>query len=336
MQKVFIIAEAGVNHNGDMGRAKKMIALAAEAGADAVKFQTFKAENITTKDAKKAEYQIANSGSRESQYVMLKRLELGRQDFKKLIDYSRQKNIIFLSTPFDKDSVDLLDGIGVKAFKVASSELTNLPLLRYISCKRKPIILSTGMADLKEIKEAIEAIKKEGVRDITLLHCVTDYPVKAEDVNLKAMQTLKKIFKLPVGFSDHTIGIHISVAAVALGAKVIEKHFTLDKGLPGPDHKASLEPKELKDMVKAIRDLERALGSGRKEPTQREKKISKLMRKSIVARMDIPRGTRITGDMLDIKRPGTGVEPKRINRIIGHRLKKDYKKDQLIRLKDLL
>lgn len=326
----FIIAEAGVNHNGDFRLAKKLIDVAKEAGADAVKFQIFNAENIVTRNAKKAEYQIVATGSQESQYEMLRKLELEKSDFRYLANYAKEKNITFLSSAFDKESVDLLDEIGVLAFKIASGEITNLPLLKYIAKRKLPIIFSTGMSTLKEVAQALKVIKNEGVKDIVLLHCVTSYPTKIKDVNLKAMQTMKYTFKLPVGFSDHTRGITIPIAAVVLGACVIEKHFTLDKNLPGPDHKTSLEPHELKEMVKAIRDVEEALGDGIKRPTKEEKAIKKVARRSIVAKVNISKGTIITENMLDIKRPGTGIEPNFLNLIIGKKAKVNIKKDEII------
>ena len=331
--KIFIIAEAGVNHNGDIKLAKKLINVAKDAGADAVKFQTFKVEDVVTQNAEKAEYQKETTGAEESQFEMIKKLELTESDFKELADYAKKAGILFLSSPFDKESVDLLDELDVPAFKVASGEITNLPLLRYIAKKGKPIILSTGMSTLGEIEEALDVIRSEEVEDIILLHCVSNYPARVEDVNLRAMGTLKQAFKLPVGFSDHTLGITAPIAAVALGACVIEKHFTLDRNLPGPDHKASLEPDELKEMVKAIREVEKALGNGIKKPTKEEEKIKKVARRSIVAKVDISKGAIITEEMLDVKRPGTGIEPKYLKFIIGRKAKEDIKKDIIISLK---
>ena len=330
----FIIAEAGVNHNGSVELAKKQINAAKDARADAVKFQTFKAENVVIKNAQKAEYQKETTGE-GSQYEMIKSLELSKGNFRELADYAKKKDIMFLSSPFDKESVDLLDEMNVPAFKVASGEITNFPLLKHIANKGKPIILSTGMATLGEVEEALKIIRNEGVEDVILLHCVSNYPAKIEDVNLKAMETLKCAFKLPMGFSDHTSGITASIAAVALGACVIEKHFTLDRNLPGPDHKASLEPKELKNMVNSVREVERALGDGIKRPTQGEEEIKKVARRSIVARVDIPKGAIITEDMLDVKRPGTGIEPKYLKFIIGRKAKENIKKDKIILWKKL-
>jgi len=324
----FIIAEAGVNHNGSVKSTKKLIDVAKDAEADAVKFQTFKAENVVIKNAEKAEYQ--KTAKEESQYEMIKKLELTNEDFKELSDYTQKKGILFLSSPFDKESVDLLYELDVPAFKVGSGEITNFPLLKHIAKKEKPIILSTGMATLGEVEEALNVTRNGGVEDVILLHCVSNYPARIEDVNLRAMETLKHAFKLPVGFSDHSLGITVPIAAVALGACVIEKHFTLDRNLPGPDHKASLEPDELKEMVKAIRDVEKALGNGIKKPTKEEDKIKKIARRSIVAKIDIPKGTIIAEDMLDVKRPGTGIEPKYIDMIVGKKAKIDIKKEDLI------
>ena len=324
----FIIAEAGVNHNGSVELAKELIDAAKDAGADAVKFQTFKAEKVVTQKAEKAEYQ--KTAKEESQYDMIKKLELSEYDFMELADYAKKKGIIFLSSPFDKESADLLDEMNVPAYKIASGEITNFPLLKHIAKKKKPIILSTGMATLGEVEEALNVIRSEGVADVMLLHCVSNYPAKMEDVNLRIMGTLKQAFKIPVGFSDHTLGITVPIAAVALGACVIEKHFTLDRNLPGPDHKASLESDDLKEMVKAIRDLERALGDGVKKPTKDEEEIKKVARRSIVAKVDIPEGTFITENMLDIKRPGIGIEPKYFDPVIGMRAKKDIKKSDIV------
>ena len=326
----FIIAEAGVNHNGDINLAKKLIEAAKDAGVDAVKFQTFKAENAVTKNVEKAEYQKETTGTEESQYDMLKKLELTEYDFKELADYAKDKDILFISSPFDKESVDLLDEIGVPVYKVASGEITNFPLLKYIAEKGKPIILSTGMATLGEIEDALRVIKEMGVDDVVLLHCVTSYPAKMEDVNLRVLETLRHAFKLPVGFSDHTLGTTVPIAAISLGAVVIEKHFTLDKNLPGPDHKASLEPDELEEMVVAIRDVEKALGDGIKRPTKEEEEIKKVVRRSVVAKIDIPKGTTIAEDMLDVKRPGIGIAPKYMAIVVGKKAEENIKKDEIV------
>lgn len=321
----FIIAEAGVNHNGDINLAKKLIDTAKDAGADAVKFQTFKAEGVVTKDASIADYAKKNIGKDLKQIDMIKGFELKYEDFEVLKEYCDKKEIMFLSTPHSFDAIDFLEPL-VPVYKIGSGDLTNLPFLKRIATKRKPIILSTGMATLGEIEEALRIIKKNGCKEIILLHCVTNYPTRIEDANLKAMQTLKCAFKLPTGFSDHTLGITVPIAAVALGAAVVEKHFTLDKTLPGPDHKASLEPNELKEMVKAIKDVEKILGDGIKKPTKEEEEIKKVARKSIVAKVDIPEGTIITENMLDVKRPGTGIEPKYMERIIGASVKGNIKR----------
>ena len=329
-ESCFIIAEAGVNHNGDINLAKKLIDVAKDAGADAVKFQTFKAENVVTTNAEKAEYQKVTTGMEESQYDMIKKLELTKYDFEELANHAKKKNILFLSSPFDEGSVDLLDEINMPVFKIASGEITNFPLLKRIAEKGKPIILSTGMATLGEIEDALRVIREVGVDNVVLLHCVTSYPAKMEDVNLRVIETLKHAFKLPVGFSDHTPGITVPIAAVSLGAVVIEKHFTLDKDLPGPDHKASLEPDEMKKMVATIRDVEKALGNGIKIPTKEEEEIKKVARRSVVAKVDVPEGTTITADMLDVKRPGIGIEPKYLHFIYGMRATKDIEEDEII------
>ncbi len=326
----FIIAEAGVNHNSDINLAKKLIEVAKDAGADAVKFQTFTAENMVTRKADKAEYQKSTTGAEESQYEMLKKLELSEEDFKDLFAYAADKGITFLSSPFDKGSVDLLETLGVTAFKIASGEITNFPLLSYIARKKKPLILSTGMCTIDEIEEALEVLRSERAEEVILLHCVTSYPAKIEDMNLRVMETLRNVFKLPVGLSDHTLGVTIPIAAVALGACVIEKHFTLDKNLRGPDHRASLEPDELRQMVVAIRDVEKALGDGVKKPTKQEEENQRVVGRSIVAKVDIPEGTIITEEMLDVKRPGIGIEPGHIEEIIGATAKVDIKRNDVI------
>lgn len=319
----FIIAEAGVNHNGDVNLAKKLIDAAREAGADAVKFQTFRADSVVTRDAMKARYQEATTGKEETQFEMIKKLEISPKDFEELSGYAQEKGIIFLSTPFDRESVDLLDKLKVPAFKVGSGEITNFPLLRHIARKGRPVLLSTGMSTLNEVAEALEVIHGEGMKEIIVFHCVSDYPARIESINLKALETLRRTFGLPVGLSDHSTSITVPVAAFALGACVIEKHFTLDKKLPGPDHRASLEPAEFKEMVRAIRDIEKAMGDGIKKPTKEEAANIKVVRRSIIARVDIPSGTTITGDMLDIKRPADGIEPRHLDAVLGKKAKKD-------------
>lgn len=330
----FIIAEAGVNHNGNVGLAKKLIDVAKNANADAVKFQTFKAEEIMIKGTPKAGYQKETTGE-GTQYEMIKKLELTEKDFKELAEYAKQKGIVFLLTPFDEKSTDLLEELNVPAFKIGSGDLTNLPLIEHIARKGKPMIVSTGMSTLEEVRDAVKKIKSMDNDKIILLHCTSNYPTRIEDCNLRAIQTLGKEFGVPVGYSDHTLGITIPIAAVAMDACVIEKHFTLDKNLPGPDHKASLEPSELKEMVKQIRLVEKALGSLEKKPVESEKEIMKVARKSIVARIDIPKGTVVTRDMLAIKRPGTGLNPKYIDKVVGKKAKIDIKKDEMIKIDEV-
>ncbi len=333
MKKIFIIAEAGVNHNGSLDLAKKMIDAAVEAGADAVKFQTFKAEKVISKYAPKAEYQKKTTTADESQLEMVKKLELDAAAHRTLIDYCKKKNIQFLSTPFDLESIDLLNGLGLDIFKIPSGEITNLPYLRKIGALKKEIILSTGMADLREIENALDVFIGAGtkLKDIIVLHCNTEYPTPVEDVNLNAMLTIKATFPgIQVGYSDHTIGIEISIAAVAIGATVIEKHFTLDKNMEGPDHKASLEPDELKIMVHSIRNIEKALGSCIKKPSPSELKNKPIARKSIVAVRKIRKGEPFTEENLTVKRPGTGVNPMQWDEVIGQRASKDYQPDELI------
>jgi len=332
----FIIAEAGVNHNGDINLARKLIDAAKEAGADAIKFQTFKAEEVVTPYAEKAGYQKETTSPNESQLEMIKRLELSKKDFEVLCGYAGEKGIIFLSTGFDKGSADLLERLGLPAFKIASGEINNFPFLKYIAAKGKPVILSTGMSTLKEVEEAVSVLRGDGIEKIILLHCVSCYPAKIEDTNLRAMETLKQTFDLPVGLSDHSSGVIMSIAAVALGACVIEKHFTLDKNLPGPDHKASLKPQELREMVGAIRDVEKALGDGVKRPVPAEEDIKMVARRSIVAITDIPEGSIITQEMLDVKRPGTGIKPSKLDIVIGKKAKKHIKSGELIAFANLL
>ncbi|CUU76448.1 N-acetylneuraminate synthase [Campylobacter hyointestinalis subsp. hyointestinalis] len=332
MQKVFIIAEAGVNHNGSLELAKKLIDEAVVAGADAVKFQTFKAELCISKNADKAEYQKQTTDKNESQFDMIKKLELNEYAHTELIKYCKIKNIMFLSTPFDLQSVDLLNGFGLEIFKIPSGEITNLPYLRKIASLNKKVILSTGMANLGEIEAALEILTKNGTakENITILHANTEYPTPLGDVNLKAMLTIRGAFGVKVGYSDHTPGIEVPIAAVALGATVIEKHFTLDKTMPGPDHKASLEPSELQSMVKAIRNIEIALGDGIKKVSSSESKNKPIARKSIVAKCDIKKGDLFSESNLTIKRPGSGISPMRWDEVIGLRATRDYKEDELI------
>jgi len=329
--KVFIIAEAGVNHNGSLDLAYQLIDVAKDAGADAVKFQTFKARNVVSKLADKAEYQKKATGSDKSQLEMIKKLELSFGDFIKLKKYCDKKEIIFLSTPFDHQSIDFLYDL-VDIYKIPSGEIINYPYLKHIAAKNKPIIMSTGMANLGEVEEAINTIRTvNSEAKISLLHCTTNYPTPYEEVNLKAMQTLAVAFKLPVGYSDHTLGIEIPIAVVTMGAKIIEKHFTLDKKLPGPDHKASLEPDELKEMVKAIRNIEKALGDGIKKPNKSETEIMKVVRRSLIVTRDIRTGETIKESDIAIKRPGRGILPKFKEIIIGMKLINDIRQDEPFR-----
>ena len=335
MKKTFIIAEAGVNHNGNMELAKKLIDVAVEAGADAVKFQTWKTELCITKDAKKADYQIENTkNSEETQFEMVKKLELSFDDFYELADYCKKKSIIFLSTPFDIPSIELLHDIGVSIFKIPSGEITNLPYLEKIASYNKGIILSTGMSTLSDIEKALEIIIRGGTQKekISILHANSEYPTPMEDVNLNAMITIGNCFKLPFGYSDHTKGIEVDIAAVAMGASVIEKHFTLNNNLEGPDHQASLEPDELKNMVKSIRNIELALGDGIKRVTKSEAANRLLGRKSIVAKRSIKKGEVFTNENLIIKRPGTGLSPMLWYKIIGQSASKDFEIDDFIRM----
>ncbi len=333
MKKAFIIAEAGVNHNGSLTIAKKMINVAAEAGADAIKFQTFQAERVVSRHAPKAEYQKEKTAKGESQFEMIKKLELDAAAHQELIACCEREGIRFLSTPFDRESINLLDRLGLDIFKVPSGEITNLPYLRKIGSLKKAVILSTGMADLSEIRDALDILTGAGARlaEITVLHCNTAYPTPFEDVNLHAMLTIKTEFPgVKIGYSDHTPGIEASIAAVAMGATVIEKHFTLDKNMEGPDHKASLEPNELKAMVTAIRNIEIALGNGIKKPTPSELKNKSVVRKSIVAARYIRKGEVFSEENITVKRPGNGISPMRWNEMIGKRASKNYKQDDLI------
>ena len=327
-----IIAEAGVNHNGSIDTAKKMIDAAAEAGTDFVKFQTFKTESIITKNAEKADYQKDFTEKSEFQFEMLKKLELDRAAHEELIQYCKIKNIQFLSTAFDHDSIDLLAELNIPFYKIPSGEITNLPYLRHIGRMGKPIVMSTGMATLEEVWTATNELQEAGVKkdDITILHCNTQYPTPMEDVNLKAMLTIRDELGVAVGYSDHTLGIEISVAAVAMGATVIEKHFTLDRNLPGPDHVASLEPDELKNMVTSIRNIEKAMGDGLKNPSPSEIKNMSVIRKSIVAKQIIKKGELFSEENLTVKRPGTGISPIEWPKLVGQQSKQNYDPEDLI------
>jgi N,N'-diacetyllegionaminate synthase len=333
-----IIAEAGVNHNGDMDIARKLIDAAKEAGADYVKFQTFIASDLVSLTAPKAVYQVANSADdSDKQLKMLRKLELSRDQHRELIAYCKKKEIRFLSTAFDLGSIDLLLELGVELFKIPSGEITNLPYLRRIGELKKEVILSTGMCELPEISEAVEVLVKNGTlrKNITVLHCTTDYPTKMADVNLRAMLTIKEKLDLPVGYSDHTLGIEVPVAAAALGAVVIEKHFTLSRLMPGPDHKASLEPGELKNMITSIRNIESALGREQKLPTKTELENRIVARKSIHLAKGLIQGHVLTEHDLSMKRPGNGISPMLLEKVIGKRIIKDLTAEHLLNWEDL-
>lgn len=329
---IFIIAEAGVNHNGSLEIAKALIDVAAQSGADAVKFQTFKADKLVSKTAQKASYQKQTTDADESQYAMIKKLELDEKAHHELIEYCAQKNILFLSTPFDHESIDLLADLGMEIFKIPSGEITNLPYLRHIGSLQKEVILSTGMATLDEIDAALHVLTTAGTAKerISVLHATTEYPCPMDEVNLRAMQTIRDTFDIRVGYSDHTRGIEVPIAAAAMGAGVIEKHFTLDREMEGPDHKASLEPDELIAMVHAIRNIEKALGDGIKRPSSSELKNIPIARKSIVASRAITKGERLSEENITIKRPGSGISPMRYNEIIGTVASKNYDEDEAI------
>ncbi len=330
--KTFIIAEAGVNHNGDFEIAKKLVDAAKDAGADAVKFQTFSTDALVTADAKKATYQIVNTGIIESQAEMLRELEFSPEVYEKLIVYCKERGIMFMSTPFDLESISLLESFGMEIWKIPSGEITNLPYLRRIGSLRKHIILSTGMATLEEVGEALKVLFEAGTSKdrITVLHCHTDYPTRPEDVNLRAMCTIRNEFGVRIGYSDHTLGIEVPTAAVALGAQVIEKHLTLDRSMPGPDHVASLEAGEFNKMVIAIRNIEQALGNGIKTPTMRESEIITVARKSIVAARDIAAGETLSEENITTKRPGGGLSPMLWFNVIGRVATRDFRVDEYI------
>ena len=332
--KVFIIAEAGVNHNGNIEIAKKLIDIAIGVGANAVKFQTFKAEKVISKFAQKAEYQYKITDKNETQLEMVKRLELDVDAHKELIHYCKKKGLMFLSTPFDIESIGLLNELEVEILKIPSGEITNLPYLRKIGSLNRNIIISTGMADLEEIGKALGILLESGTSkdNITVLHCNSEYPTPFEDVNLTAMLTIRDTFRVNIGYSDHTPGIEIPIAAVALGATVIEKHFTLNKDMDGPDHKASLGPDELKSMVTAIRNIEKSLGDGIKRPSPSELKNRPLVRKSIIAGMDIKEGDMLTENNITVKRPGIGINPMEWDNVIGRKAIHDFKEDELIEI----
>ena len=335
-QHVLIIAEAGVNHNGSLEIAKKLVDKAVEAGVDIIKFQTFKAENLVSKSAKQAEYQKKNIGNHadDSQYNMLKKLELSEQDHQELMEYCKEKGIRFWSTAFDFDSIEYLHSLNLGLWKIPSGEVTNYPFLKRVAAYNEKTILSTGMCDMEDVRAAVETLYKNGLskEKLILLHCNTEYPTPFEDVNLKAMDALRKEFGVEVGYSDHTKGIEVPIAAVALGASVIEKHFTLNRNMEGPDHKASLEPDELKAMVSAIRNIEIALGSGNKAVSESERKNIAVARKSIVAACSIKKDDILTEDNLTVKRPGTGISPMKWEEVIGTKAIKDFKEEELIQI----
>ncbi len=332
-KRIFIIAEAGVNHNGNLNSAIKMVDAACETGVDAIKFQTFSARNMVSKFAKKANYQKGLKDVTQSQLSMLTKLELDKKSHIKLMEHCAAMGILFLSTPFDVASVDLLNSLGLEIFKISSGDITNFPLLKKIGSFKKKIILSTGMCGLREIEDALLILLDAdlSISDITLLHCNTEYPTPFEDVNLRAMLTMKNAFPgVKTGFSDHTLGIEVSIAAAALGAKVIEKHFTLDRTFEGPDHSSSIEPNGLKEMVQEIRNVERSLGTGIKRPSKSELKNIIAARKSIVAKKDIKKGELFTEENIDIKRPGSGISPMEWPKVIGIKAIKDFQHDELI------
>ena len=328
---VYIIAEAGVNHNGRFDLACKLIDAAKTAGADCIKFQTFKSKNLVSHTAQKADYQKTTTGN-GSQVDMLKKLELSYVEFLKLKDYCDQTGICFLSTPFDFDSIEFLNSIDMPFWKIPSGEITNYPYLATLAKTGKPVVMSTGMSEMPEIEAAIKVLRENGTREIKLLHCNTEYPTPFEDVNLRAMKTMREAFGLEVGYSDHTRGIEVPIAAVALGATVIEKHFTLDRNMEGPDHKASLTPEELREMVASIRHIEQALGNGDKMPSSSERKNIAVARKSIVAKRTIEAGEELTEDNITVKRPGSGISPMRWLDVLGTKAVRDFEEDELIEL----
>ena len=330
MKKTLIIAEAGVNHNGDINLAKELVRTAKACGADIVKFQTAKLSSLVTKTADMAEYQKENIGKTTTQKEMLSKLILSYDEFAELADYCKEVGIQFLSTPFDIESVYFLHELGCRIWKIPSGEITNYPYLVAIAKLHEPVILSTGMSTLEEVESAVSVLKENGAGELTLLHCTTQYPTPYEDVNLRAMLTLKEKFGVEVGYSDHTPGIEVPVAAVAMGASVIEKHFTLDKNMEGPDHKASLEPAELLAMVESIRHIEIALGNGVKQPVPMEIENQKVVRKSIVAARDIKAGEVFTEENITTKRPGTGINPMKWNEVLGTKAMRDFGEDELI------
>lgn len=336
MGKVFIIAEAGVNHNGDLSMAFQLVDKAVEIGADCVKFQTFKTENIVTKTSPKANYQMLVTDKTESQFEMLKKLELQKDDFKKIKEYCEKKGIQFLSTPYNHDDAKLLNDLGVEAFKIASGQLVEIPFLRYVAKFGKQMIISTGMANIAEVYQAVDAIRKAGNNNIVVLQCNTDYPSKIEDTNIKAMITMRDVLGVKVGYSCHVPQNYACYAAVALGAEVIEKHFTLDKNLPGPDHKCSLEPNEFKELIDGVRNVEKCLGTGVKVPSQSEINNTYGMRRSLVAKNDIKAGTVLTEEHFGFKRPANGLSPNYLDTLIGKKTSKDMLQDDAFTFESIL
>ena len=333
---IFLIAEAGVNHNGDLTLAKKMIDIAAKADVDAVKFQTFKTEKLMLKSTPKVSYQKKATNNKENFFEMIKKYEFTFEQFREIKDYCLNKELIFLSTPFDEDSVNFLENLEISAYKIGSGDLNNFPLLKLICSKKKPILLSTGMANLDEVRDSIEYIKKNGIKEIVVFQCTTNYPAASEEINLNVLDTYKKEFPdILIGFSDHSLGFEASIGAAAKGVKVIEKHFTIDKNLDGPDHKASLNPEELKAWVKSIRILEKSLGSSQKGPSKAELDIAKIARKSIVTIKDVKEGDILSEKNIGVKRPGHGISPVKFEIIIGKKVNKDIPKDSLIFWEDI-
>ncbi len=329
--RVFVIAEAGVNHNGNLELARRMVAAAAEAGADAIKFQTFRADEIASLEASPAPYQIRNSRDPvRSQRELLRRLELDRSAHFELANYAKEKGILFLSSPFDARSADLLEEVSVPMFKLGSGEITNLPLLRHVARKARPVILSTGMATLEEVGQAVGIMQAEGANDLALMHCVSEYPAPAAEVNLRAIETMAIAFGLPVGYSDHTEGNEIAWAATALGARLIEKHFTLSRSLDGPDHAASAEPEKIRDLVRGIRNIELALGDGIKRPAPCELPNRQLVRRSVFAATEIPAGSVLSAAMLACQRPGTGIASERVDDLVGRQATRSFRAGEML------
>ncbi|MGH7356558.1 MAG: N-acetylneuraminate synthase [Candidatus Rokuibacteriota bacterium] len=331
----FVVAEAGVNHNGDLDMARRLVDAAADAGADAVKFQTFRADALVSQRAPKAAYQRETTGIDESQRDMLRHLELGRDAHADLAEHAERRSLLFFSTPFDEGSADLLEAIGVALLKVPSGEITNLPLLRHLARKGRPLLVSTGMSTLDEVERAVAVIQAEGCSSVALLHCVSAYPAPAAETNLRAMDTLRDRFHCPVGLSDHSLGVEIAIAAVARGAEIVEKHLTLDRNLPGPDHHASLDPKEFTAMVRAIRAVESALGNGDKRPMPCEADTRRVARRSLVAAGPIRAGDVLTRERVAVKRPGTGISPTDLDRVVGRRVRRNVDADELLQWEDL-